>query len=121
MIEKIKKNWKNILLVLVVLFSMNKCTQSCSRQGEIDKQKIEIVSKDSINRVQKSTIDSMKIEISGLNARLGDRKEADATYAHLSKEQLDNKDTQIKQLSVKLQKALIENNELKKQIKELKK
>ena len=35
--EQIKKHWKNILLVILLLFSLSKCTQSCNRAGEIDK------------------------------------------------------------------------------------
>lgn len=35
MLEKIKTNWKNILLVLLVIFSLNKCTQSCNRGNKI--------------------------------------------------------------------------------------
>lgn len=45
--NKIKKNWKNILLVVLVLFSLNKCTQSCNRASKIDKLSAEIVVKDS--------------------------------------------------------------------------
>ena len=48
MIEKIKKNWKNILLVIVAFFALNKCTQSCNRQTTIDKQSTQIETLDSI-------------------------------------------------------------------------
>lgn len=35
--ETIKKNWKNILIALLVMFGMSKCAQSCNRAGTIDK------------------------------------------------------------------------------------
>lgn len=57
MIEKIKKNWKNILLVLFVLLSLNKCTQSCNRQSVIDRQLVEIATLDStINALKADTL-----------------------------------------------------------------
>lgn len=50
--ESIKKNWKNILIVLLVLFSLTKCTQSCNRDSVIDKLESEnaktVVVKDSL-------------------------------------------------------------------------
>lgn len=50
--ESIKKNWKNILIVLLVLFSLTKCTQSCNRGSVIDKLESEnaktVVVKDSL-------------------------------------------------------------------------
>lgn len=55
MIEKIKKNWKNILLVLVAFFALNKCTQSCNRQTTIDKQTAQI-------EVLDSTITALKAD-----------------------------------------------------------
>ena len=50
--EYIKKHWKNILLIVLLLFSLSKCTQSCNRAGTIDKMESEnaelVVKKDSI-------------------------------------------------------------------------
>ena len=48
MLNKIKKNWKNILLVIFALFSLNKCTQSCNRASKIDTLNTEIIIRDSI-------------------------------------------------------------------------
>ena len=59
MINKVKKNWKNILLVLFACFSLNKCTQSCNRAGEIDNLKIQIEQKDSCITTQSKTIDGL--------------------------------------------------------------
>lgn len=54
MIEKIKKNWKNILLIVVAFFALNKCTQSCNRQTTIDKQNAQIEVLDSTISVLKA-------------------------------------------------------------------
>lgn len=40
--EKIKKHWKVILIVLLVIFGMNKCTTSCNRGSTINKQTVQI-------------------------------------------------------------------------------
>lgn len=72
--DKIKKNWKTILIVLLVLFSLNKCTVSCNRQGVIDKQTTELVKKDSIIlssqdtiKAKQETIEKMMLIIEGKN------------------------------------------------------
>jgi peptidoglycan hydrolase CwlO-like protein len=72
MIEKIKKNWKTILIVLLVLFSLNKCTVSCNRQGVIDKQNVEIVKQDSLIKAQNDSIRILNVELIGKN----DKEEA---------------------------------------------
>ena len=62
MIEKIKKNWQVILICVLVLFGMNKCTVSCNRQGEIDKLNVQIEQMDSMYKYDVSERD-MKIEL----------------------------------------------------------
>lgn len=62
MIEKIKKNWKIILIFVLVLFGMNKCTVSCNRQGEIDRLNVQIEQMDSTYKYDVSERDS-KIEL----------------------------------------------------------
>lgn len=54
MIDKIKTHWKEILIVLFLLFGMNKCTQSCNRQTVINKQTIEMQKMDSTITVLKN-------------------------------------------------------------------
>lgn len=62
MIEKIKKNWKVILICILVLFGMNKCTVSCNRQYEIDRLNMQIVHMDSTYKYDVSKRDT-KIEL----------------------------------------------------------
>lgn len=69
MMNKIKKNWKNILIVLLVLFSFNKCTVSCNRKGTINKQNVEIVKQDSLIKAQSDSIRILNVELTGKNAK----------------------------------------------------
>jgi hypothetical protein len=63
MIEKIKSNWKLILICLLVLFSLNKCTVSCNRKGIINKQNITILSQDSVIKHQQDSIKYLNLEL----------------------------------------------------------
>lgn len=60
MLDKIKKNWKTILIIILVIFGLNKCTQSCSRQIKIDEQTIKIEQLDSVLQEKNSEIVSLK-------------------------------------------------------------
>lgn len=40
--EKIKKYWKEGLIILLVMFGMNKCTQSCTRGTRADKAEFKV-------------------------------------------------------------------------------
>lgn len=86
--EKLKKNWKEILLVILVIFSMNKCTQSCNRQNKIDKLNREMFVSDSTNKVLE---DSLKEEIKNLNAHITTLTEVNGVL----KDNNDNMQTQI--------------------------
>lgn len=135
--DKIKKNWKTILIVLLVLFSLNKCTVSCNRQGVIDKQTTELVKKDSIIlsnqdtiKAKQETIEKMMLIIEGKNnvtdAHL-DNKEffeyrinklndsisvLNRTNTKLTNE-LKRKNGEISNLNIKINKLEVEIHELK--------
>ena len=59
--NKVKKYWKEILIGLLVIFSLNKCSTSCSRGSIIKKQNIEISAKDSIIKVQSDSLNILNI------------------------------------------------------------
>ena len=59
--EFIKKHWAKIIIALLIIFSLNKCTVACNRATKIDKQSIEIVQKDSIIKVQSDSLNILKI------------------------------------------------------------
>lgn len=53
------KNWKNILLIVLVLFSLNKCTQSCNRASQLDKLSVTIAQQDSIISSQEDQVTAL--------------------------------------------------------------
>ena len=64
MLDKLKKNWKNILIIVLILFGLNKCTQSCNRQTKIDEQTTKIEQLDSTLQEKNSEIVSLKRDTS---------------------------------------------------------
>ncbi len=94
--DKIKKYWKEIVIGLLICFSMSKCTQSCSRDTQLNKNKIEytttLAEKDSLIGVLNDSINSMSIQlqvykekISGLNQALVIQDEANKRIADAKK------------------------------------
>ena len=73
LIDKIKRNWKNILLIILILFSVSKCTSSCTRGKQIDKLNYQIVQMDSV-------IHANGIELDKLNMRLDDAQTSIDSY-----------------------------------------
>jgi len=61
--EKLKKNWHIIVIIVLMLFGLSKCTQSCNRQSIIDKQKLEIQKQDSIKQVLNDSIITLNHKI----------------------------------------------------------
>ncbi len=61
--EKIKKNWHIIVIVILLLFGMTKCTQSCNRSSEINKNIKIIEQKDSTIKVLNDSIIVLKHHI----------------------------------------------------------
>ena len=94
--EWIKKHWKEIVIGLLVIFSLNKCTQSCSRgnalnESEFNRIKTEI-HKDSIIKELNDSISVMNIKIqvyeekiSGLNQALSIQDEASKRISEAKK------------------------------------
>ena len=54
--EKIKKNWHIIVIVILLLFGMSKCTQSCNRSTEINKNIATIEQKDRLIKVLEDSV-----------------------------------------------------------------
>ena len=116
----IKQHWKNILFVLLIIFSLNKCTVACNRDTKINKQQIELVQKDSIIKAQADSLNAFSI-------RWEENQKGQANYQNLAigtKEELvntigDMKNT-IEFMTNKIQTLTNENNVLKKENKQLK-
>lgn len=67
--EKLKKNWKTILIVLLVLFSLNKCTVSCNRGQKLTKANKELVQKDSSIKAMSDSIKTLNQTINSLSTQ----------------------------------------------------
>ena len=118
--EKVKKYWKEILIGLLVIFCLNKCTTSCSRGRTIKKQNIEIVQKDSLIKVQSDSLNILKI-------RWTDAQTSQNAYQGIAmgnQQELVNQINQLQSenddLQVKNNGLSIENKKLKAEIKNLK-
>ena len=61
--EKIKKNWHIIVIVVLLLFGMSKCTQSCNRSTEINKNITTIEQKDSLIKVLSDSVVTLNHKI----------------------------------------------------------
>jgi len=61
--EKLKKNWHIIVIIVLVLFSLSKCTQSCNRQFECDTLNHTIEQKDSMLNVYNDSIITLNHKI----------------------------------------------------------
>ena len=120
-IDKLKRNWKNITLILLVLFSMSKCTSSCSRGKQIDRLEYQIVQMDSV-------ITANGIELDKLNTRLGDAQSSIDSYKGIAtgnqRELVDKISTlteEKRNLESQLRKEKSDNEKLRKRITELEK
>lgn len=102
--EFIKKKWQIIVIVLLVLFGMNKCASSCTNSNlyeESEKNRIEQV--DSLNNIIKTMNDSISIlntkitvyeeRVNGLNNALSIQDEANKRISEAKK----NIQVQVKQ------------------------
>lgn len=119
LIDKIKRNWKNILLIILILFSVNKCTSSCTRGKQIDKLNYQIVQMDSV-------IHANGIELDKLNMRLDDAQTSIDSYKGIAtgnQRDLVNKVSTLteenKQLKKQVTSLTKENTKLNQKISEL--
>lgn len=119
--KKIKQYWKEILIGVLVLFGMNKCTQSCNRNQVVNKQQTEINQKDSLIKVQRDSLNILKI-------RWTDAQASQSTYQNIAldtKQDLLNEknslENEVATLKQKVNSLTKENNKLKQDIKNLSK
>ena len=85
--ESIKKHWKEILIALLAVMFMSKCTQSCNRAGAYDELKLTsdsaLVKKDSTIHVLQDSVNTLNTtikvyeeKVSGLSQSLNIQSEA---------------------------------------------
>ena len=119
--EKIKKYWKEILIVLLVIFSLNRCTVACNRDTKINKQNTELVKQDSIIKSQGDSLNILKV-------RWDDAQKSQSTYQGIAignqqsllneieslNKMINDYTNQINLLKNQNTKLIKENNQLKK-------
>lgn len=117
--KNIKKHWKTILIVLLVIFGMNKCTQSCSRSSTIDKQTVIIDSlktrTDSLSKV----IDLQNAEISQMNLRINDNKAISLGNNAYLQDSIIVLNGRLQNMSKMYENEVKEHNKTKKELKKL--
>ena len=90
--EFIKKHWKEILIGLLIVFSLNKCTVACNRDTKINKQQTELVQKDSIIKVQNDSLNIFKV-------RWDENQKGQANYQNLAKGTKQDLENEIESLN----------------------
>ena len=90
--EWIKVHIREIVIVLLVLFSLSKCTQSCNRATEIDQKTMEIAALDSTLKIANDSINSLNTvikvyeeKVAGLNQSLSIQDEANKRISEAKK------------------------------------
>lgn len=100
----LKTHWKEVVIGLLVVFGLNKCTQSCNRQTTIDEKVSQITvienTKDSVINVLNDSIGKLNIrlqvyeeKVAGLNQALSIQDEANKRISEAKK----NINVQVKQ------------------------
>ena len=105
-IEKIKQHWKVILICLLAIMFMSKCSTSCSRGKEIERQANTIAVLDSTIISKDSVIREMTFELDMKNALLASEKSHNSNFTSIAS------DTQA-ELMKKVYKLTEENTKLK--------
>lgn len=92
----LKTHWKEVIIGILVIFGLNKCTQSCNRQTTIDEKVSQITvienTKDSIINVLNDSIGKLNIrlqvyeeKVAGLNQALSIQDEANKRISEAKK------------------------------------
>lgn len=67
----LKRNLKNIVIVILIMFSLNRCTVACNRSYKIKENYNKIEKLDSVIKVQYDEISDLKRDIIGYKDKLG--------------------------------------------------
>lgn len=92
----LKTHWKEVVIGLLVVFGLNKCTQSCNRQTTIDEKVSQITvienTKDSVINILNDSIGKLNIrlqvyeeKVAGLNQALSIQDEANKRISEAKK------------------------------------
>jgi len=90
--EFLREKWHIIVIVILVLFSVNKCVQSCNRATEIDNKQSQIELMDSTLKSANDSITSLNTiikvyeeKVAGLNQSLSIQDEANKRISEAKK------------------------------------
>ena len=89
LVEKIKQHWKVILICLLAMMWMSKCTTGCSQERTINTLKTELHQKDSVITVLNTKYDSLKTENTILNVKYDSEKSHNVDISNISKMSID--------------------------------
>lgn len=67
----LKRNWKNIAIGILILFSLNRCTVACNRSYKINESYKKLVTLDSVINAQYDEISNLKRDIISYKEKLG--------------------------------------------------
>lgn len=82
--EKIKQHWKVILLCLLAVLWMNRCSVACSRESKIEKLEDQIEHRDSLLSKRDSIIREMSYELDMKNALLDSEKSHNSNFTSIA-------------------------------------
>ena len=104
--DKIKQHWKVILLCLLAVLWMNRCSVACSRESKIEKLEDQVEQRDSLLSKRDSIIREMTFELDMKNALLVSEKSHNNNFTSIAS---DNQAVLMK----KIYKLSEENTKLK--------
>lgn len=84
LVEKIKQHWKVILLGLLTILWMNRCSVACSRESKIEKLEDHIEYRDSLLFERDSIIREMTFELDMKNALLDSEKSHNDNFTSIA-------------------------------------
>ena len=82
--DKIKQHWKVILLCLLVVLWMNRCSVACSRESKIEKLEDQVEQRDSLLFERDSIIREMTFELDMKNALLDSEKSHNSNFTSIA-------------------------------------
>ena len=82
--DKIKQHWKVILLCLLTVLWMNRCSVACSRESKIEKLEDQVEHRDSLLVERDSIIREMTFELDMKNALLDSEKSHNSNFTSIA-------------------------------------
>lgn len=114
-----KKNWKIVVIFILLIFSFSKCTSSCSNKNKVKVLTEQIDSLNTVNDSIRHDNEILQINQNNLNARLSDEQQHSSDFAGIATGNQKELSARINELTTENRQLKRENTELKNKIKEL--